>query len=504
MKQKIINNDVMRKGVYDSKYHTKIRMSKTKNRILSISIILILILMNAPLFSWAVDSNSLIITSDARNVKAGDEITVKVNYSTTGMVSLGALIEYDKMLELKSVSVASEERNALFEELYINLTKIDSDKDYNITEKNLTNGNKGITIIGNSGNTQGVARAGELITLVFKVSDDAQKGDKYAIKWRRDTFEQHKNFQEEENEVTLVDYEVTITDGEEEEPEAKDAKVIVKYIDIDTEKELKEATVKNGKVGDDYETQRATIEGNYESAGEEPTNAKGKMTEKDITVIYYYKEVKEEAKDAKVTVKYIDVDTKKEIKEATVISGKVGTDYNTEVASIDGYEKTNEQPSNAKGKMTEDEIVVTYYYKKVVETPVVEKTGKVITKYVDIDTNKEISSATVTSGKVGDSYTTKRISQSGYEKAGQEPANAQGKITEQDITVTYYYKKVQQGTSVSVQTGKTTSTTNTNQNKTVTKLPQTGTMNLIYLVIALSILTIALGIKYRKIKQIEQ
>ena len=68
------------------------------------------------------------------------------------------------------------------------------------------------------------------------------------------------------------------------------AKVVVKYLEEGTDKELKEQDAKEGKVGDEYTTERAIIEG-YEKAGKEPTNANGKMTERDIVVVYYYKKV---------------------------------------------------------------------------------------------------------------------------------------------------------------------------------------------------------------------
>ncbi|MBR4260756.1 MAG: MucBP domain-containing protein, partial [Clostridia bacterium] len=74
------------------------------------------------------------------------------------------------------------------------------------------------------------------------------------------------------------------------------AKVIVKYLEEGTNKVLKAEETKNGIVGDEYTTSRATIEG-YEKAGNDPTNAKGEMTEEDTVVIYYYKKVVEPEPD---------------------------------------------------------------------------------------------------------------------------------------------------------------------------------------------------------------
>ena len=70
------------------------------------------------------------------------------------------------------------------------------------------------------------------------------------------------------------------------------AKVIVRYLEEGTNKVLKTEEVKNGNVGDEYTTTRATING-YEKAGVDPTNANGTMAENDIVVVYYYKKVEE-------------------------------------------------------------------------------------------------------------------------------------------------------------------------------------------------------------------
>lgn len=72
----------------------------------------------------------------------------------------------------------------------------------------------------------------------------------------------------------------------------KPAKVIVKYLEEGTNKELKSEDKKDGLVGEDYTTTRAEIDG-YEKAGNDPINAKGKMTKEDIVVIYYYKKIEE-------------------------------------------------------------------------------------------------------------------------------------------------------------------------------------------------------------------
>ena len=65
------------------------------------------------------------------------------------------------------------------------------------------------------------------------------------------------------------------------------AKVTVKYLDSTTKEELLPTEVTEGFVNDDYATERKEIE-EYIPADPEPTNKEGKLTEEDITVIYYY------------------------------------------------------------------------------------------------------------------------------------------------------------------------------------------------------------------------
>ena len=68
--------------------------------------------------------------------------------------------------------------------------------------------------------------------------------------------------------------------------------VTIKYIDKDTKKELLPSDVINGNIDDTYKTTRKTIDG-YKAADPEPTNTEGKITEKPITVIYYYSKIQD-------------------------------------------------------------------------------------------------------------------------------------------------------------------------------------------------------------------
>ena len=70
--------------------------------------------------------------------------------------------------------------------------------------------------------------------------------------------------------------------------------------------------------------------------------------------------------------------------------------------------------------------------------------AKVIVKYLEEGTDKVLKAEQVEDGVVGEEYTTTRAIIEDYEKAGTEPANANGIMTEEDIIVIYYYKKKQE------------------------------------------------------------
>ena len=139
-----------------------------------------------------------------------------------------------------------------------------------------------------------------------------------------------------------------------------------------------------------------------------------------------------------VITKYVDQDGK-EIHKSEVASGKIGSDYTTEKLTIDGYTLDESKiPANATGKYSENDIVVTYVYKKDTPAPV---EGKVTTKYVD-ETGKEIHDPVTETGIVGSDYTTEKLTIDGYTlDESKIPANATGKYSENDIVVTYVYKK---------------------------------------------------------------
>ena len=217
------------------------------------------------------------------------------------------------------------------------------------------------------------------------------------------------------------------------------AKVIIKYED-EKGKDILEEKVVEGYVSEEYETKAEEIEG-YELVdviGQES----GVMTEDDIVIIYVYKHIEAGG----VRVEYIDKETGEKLAEDEVIKGNVGDEYKTERKVIENYQKAEPEPTNKEGTMTEEEIVVTYYYEKI-------PSGKVIVKYVDRETKEEIrytddSGEEKTygyeiTGYVGEEYKTEE-KEIPYYKIVENilPVNREGILSQNDETVIYYYDKM--------------------------------------------------------------
>ncbi len=158
-------------------------------------------------------------------------------------------------------------------------------------------------------------------------------------------------------------------------------KVIVKYINYDTNEEMKdEKTNKSykyeitGKIGRRYIAEKKEIKG-YECVeiiGDET----GTIREADQEVIYYYKVLP----DSKVTVRYVDIETNEDIKGETEqgtytyeITGKAGDEYETEQKEIPYYIYVK-STENTKGAMGREDSTVIYYYRKMVYNFSMEKT----------------------------------------------------------------------------------------------------------------------------------
>ena len=247
----------------------------------------------------------------------------------------------------------------------------------------------------------------------------------------------------------------------------KKAVLEVNYIDVLTNKPLTEQIVDNTKhEGDKYTTEEKSfegydlvkVEGNKEGTMVVETDENGKITNNKTVVTYYYAK-----KSAGVEEHHIDIKTNKEIEEPILHEGHIGDEYDIKAKDFLSYklvekdeEGNSKLPENAKGTMTEEKIVVNYYYNQ---------PAKVVVHYVEKVTGKELeeknketgelqSSQIIINGLIEDEYKTEAKEFEYYTLLEKElPQNAEGKmkveivenekgekIVNNTIDVYYYYQ----------------------------------------------------------------
>ena len=213
----------------------------------------------------------------------------------------------------------------------------------------------------------------------------------------------------------------------------------------------------SGYIGDAYDAStdqyKLTIDGYSLDQEQLPSNALGTLGEQQQIVRYIYKKIEAPSQEtSKVFTQFID-ESGKELAPKKEQTGLVGETYSTEAIAIDGYTLDQEKlPGNAKGSYTNEDITVTYVYKKV-EAPS-QETSKVITQFID-ESGKEIAPKKEQTGLVGETYSTEAIAIDGYTLDQEKlPDNAKGSYTNEDITVTYVYKKANSISTDSIASGK--------------------------------------------------
>lgn len=200
---------------------------------------------------------------------------------------------------------------------------------------------------------------------------------------------------------------------------------------------------------------------------------------KNIIKVYYVKRT-----DLGYTVNYLEKDTNKTIHEPKVVDK---TEFNSviqakdEIIEIEKYKYENSDKEKITISEKDEDNVINLYYSK--------KTGSVIVKYIDEDTNKEIEKSDTINGNVDDDYISKSKNIDGYDLV-KNSGNTTGKITEEGTTVIYYYK------------AKAKEVTPAKQE--VTKLPKTGNVSGFSIIIAIvATLGILFAIGYHKLKDIK-
>lgn len=220
----------------------------------------------------------------------------------------------------------------------------------------------------------------------------------------------------------------TVTTPFEAPQPIKGEDVTVHYLDDKGEK-LAADEVLSGNLDDPYTSSAKDIP-DY-TLTTTPDNATGTFTTASQSVTYVY--TKNIVAAEPVTVNYVD-DTGKMLAPSETLNGNVGDTYNATAKQIEGFTLSAE-PTNATGQFTSSAQTVNYIYTK---NPAPEK-GIVEIHYVD-ENNKQLSSATEISGKVGDNYSTEPKTIDGY-TLKITPDNATGTFTTVSQTVTYVYTK---------------------------------------------------------------
>ena len=217
----------------------------------------------------------------------------------------------------------------------------------------------------------------------------------------------------------------------------KQAKVIINYIEKDTNQVLSPEEQIDGHVDDKYNTntehrkETLSYNGKMYTLVEDSGNTEGTMTVTDTKVTYYY------LQNTKATVRYVARDPEtheivKELEEPYTQEGLVGDKFVTNEKAFIGY-KLVESPTNKTINMTKEEQTLIYYYEPVytglIENHIDDKTGRVL--YTE---EHQV--------QVGTEYNIPSKEFEGYDLVESKlPANAEGIMGEELVTVNYYYIK---------------------------------------------------------------
>ena len=140
---------------------------------------------------------------------------------------------------------------------------------------------------------------------------------------------------------------------------------------------------------------------------------------------------------SKVTVKYVLKSNRSmKLKEDKVITGHVGDAYQTTIPNDidqDAYEFV-EVEGNENGKISQEEKVVTYLYKK--------KFGKVVVSYVEKSTGMKLQNDEVIKGNINEPYNAEAKDIEYYNLVSTEKSeNVKPVIIEEEQKIIHYYEK---------------------------------------------------------------
>ena len=294
---------------------------------------------------------------------SGEEMTpyetVIINQNSTKDITITA----DEGYQIKSITIQSIDENGSITEENVKITG--KNTTYNLNKFNDVTSNKRVIveferIVGTltvhhyvEGTTNHVPLAGG------STADDESKsgyiGNNYATKARTDINENYELVGVPENSSgEYIDGNIEVIYYY----KLKDTSVLIHHYLEGTTTKLAEDETKLGKVGDKYTTSSANVDSKYELVTT-PNNANGTMTLDQIIVTYYYR-----VKDTSVLVHHYKEGTTEKVSEDVTKKGKIDDEYTTTIADdLPEYYELVAEPTNKAGTMTEEQIVVTYYYR---------------------------------------------------------------------------------------------------------------------------------------------
>ncbi len=203
----------------------------------------------------------------------------------------------------------------------------------------------------------------------------------------------------------------------------KNTSVLVKYVDVlANNKEISEQVVIPGLQNDDYETAQKAISGYIFVEVEGIAN--GKMGYEPTEVIYKYK------KASNLITEHIDANTNEKIIDDVIRIYKEGDTYEAHSQKLDGYILVQE-PDSKTGVMEREDVIKTFYYKRISEGLVV--------RYVDRLTN-EVLDRIVYEGNENDKVTLEEKSFLGY-VLDERPNYDEVVLGAEAQEITFYYKR---------------------------------------------------------------
>ncbi|MDR2969514.1 MAG: MucBP domain-containing protein [Tannerellaceae bacterium] len=209
--------------------------------------------------------------------------------------------------------------------------------------------------------------------------------------------------------------------------------VTIKYIDAETDKEIRDAKLHDRLPAAKYTYEHPEIEGYvFNAQKSDPGTVELALSEK-ATVRFYYNRVKQS-----VTIRYLDSETDEEIRVETVHSDVPVGKYTYTHPAIEGWAFNAEKSDSGTGDIERGEnIVIRFYYSRQQQT--------ITVRYLDSATDKDILSPTVyTNVPAGEySYTPPAIE--GWAFNAEKSDSGTGTIGwGESIVIRFYYDRMKQ------------------------------------------------------------